>query len=220
MVLKAVMTLDLKHLEREYEQLMPRIRTVLTPEQIGQYCPVEAWLRDCIIDLESPLKVALEIGCGNGKLLLSLVSDLVVDDGAGVDISPSMASMATTAAVNADLDIDFYATSIEEYEASRYYDVIICTETLEHLMQPGNAVSKIRQWLTPEGLFCGSVPLNNVCDHYSHLHYYDTESLLNLLYPYFAECELAIVDNTNEGENHICFACRKPREEEHADNRA
>ena len=83
----------------------------------------------------------------------------------GVEIDPQ-----NVGAVRAMLDergrgnADLRTIEIEHWEShallGRQYDVILCSHVLEHLPDPVGFMKKMRDCLTPSGVFVGLVPLN------------------------------------------------------------
>ncbi len=51
-------------------------------------------------------------------------------------------------------------TKYNEFLSSEYFDVIVCTEVLEHTLNPFKAIEEIYRLLKPSGVLLLSVPLN------------------------------------------------------------
>jgi len=43
---------------------------------------------------------------------------------------------------------------------SEYYDIVVCTEVLEHVLQPFKAVTELHRFLRPDGILLVSTPYN------------------------------------------------------------
>jgi len=65
--------------------------------------------------------------------------------------------------------------------------------------------------LADGGVFVGNTPLGHNCDARPHLHYFSVASLMELLYHHFEKVWISLIDVTGQGEEHLCFACKKPR---------
>jgi len=154
----------------------------------------------------------LDVGCGNGRLLVYLKKNNCIDGGMGIDISDAMVANAKQSAVNnLVLGLSFMRVAIETFYASHYYDVILATEMLEHVYHLRGLLERLVEWLDSGGVFVGTVPLEHNCDALVHLHYFSEDSLRDLLSNFFGNVVIRKIDNTGEGEYRLVFACRKPR---------
>ncbi len=90
-------------------------------------------------------KKILEVGCGNGALLELLKS---TNEVVGVDAS------ADGIAACASRGIQSYCMD----PSSKSFDVVICLETMEHMMSPYYALMEMRRVLKNGGKFICSVP--------------------------------------------------------------
>ena len=92
----------------------------------------------------------LEIGCGTGATLLKLKESAKASTVVGVDIH----------AFETQLD-KFIVGDIEQidlpYEKG-FFDVIICADVLEHLIDPWGTVKKVTGYLKSGGVFIASIP--------------------------------------------------------------
>ncbi|MFH0976428.1 MAG: class I SAM-dependent methyltransferase [Spirochaetota bacterium] len=89
----------------------------------------------------------LDIGCGNGKLLL-----LAENDGwnvKGIELSESLAGTIT-----ARYGIEVKVSDFLEYmpEQNQLFDIIVLRHVLEHLPDPVAAMKKIHSLLKPDGV--------------------------------------------------------------------
>lgn len=92
----------------------------------------------------------LDIGCGD-SLLKSLIPR---HDWTGLDINPSL--------VGGNV-IQHDITSIPYPCPDSHFDVVVCSEVLEHLFNPLDVVKEIRRVVKPEGRAIITVPnLNNI----------------------------------------------------------
>lgn len=97
---------------------------------------------------------ALEIGCGQGATLAWLRSEGRVDEAYGVEYMPEAAAIAKTrldGVVCGDIekmDIPFNGT----------FDLLLCLDVLEHLVDPWAFLKRLRKRLGPRGVMVVSLP--------------------------------------------------------------
>jgi SAM-dependent methyltransferase len=99
----------------------------------------------------SPPGRMLDIGCFNAKILY-----LARNEGwdvQGLDLSPELA-----AKVKQEVDIDIAVEDFLAHEPTEKYDVVILRHVLEHLVDPIQAMSKIKQLLNADGLALIEIP--------------------------------------------------------------
>ncbi|MEO1053268.1 MAG: methyltransferase domain-containing protein [Bacteroidota bacterium] len=100
----------------------------------------------------------LDVGCGNG--IISLHLGHLGYDVQGIDVSEKAIEKAKAA--NKFDNVSFKTLSAEELAASgETYDVIICSEVLEHLDQPGSLLEKLHESLKEGGKLIVTVPNGN-----------------------------------------------------------
>ncbi len=97
----------------------------------------------------------LDIGCGNGNISIYLGS--LGYNVLGVDISEKAIEKATQ--LNTLTNVNFKVMSAEELIATDpTYDVVICSEVLEHLENPDSLLKVIDILLKPQGKLIVTVP--------------------------------------------------------------
>lgn len=109
------------------------------------------------IPLYKPIKgtKVLDIGCGNGNISMFLGS--LGYQVLGIDVSEKAIEKAKQ--VNDLPNVRFSAISAEEFsQMETKYDVIICSEVLEHLTAPENILQVIHSILKNDGLLFVTVP--------------------------------------------------------------
>ncbi len=95
----------------------------------------------------------LELGCGNGALLQLLVQKGI--EAAGVDASSSGIAQCQARGLPAQcLDVSTEGLPFPDNS----FDLVICLETFEHLMNPYYALLEVQRVLLPGGRFLCSVP--------------------------------------------------------------
>lgn len=105
-----------------------------------------------IIDMipKKPNKV-LEIGCGSGATLVELKKQSKAEFTVGVDIVNRPVHGIDTYIAG---DIESLIIPFEE----KYFDVIICADVLEHLVDPWAVVHAMLKFLKDGGLLIASIP--------------------------------------------------------------
>ena len=112
-----------------------------TPEDRERFGPVLALIQRCC----HPDARILDIGCGNGGLLLAL-RDAGFSELVGMDPSPGCVAHLQ------DLGIDGITATLDTLPANlRGFDFIILSHVLEHLLDPRSALRAARNLLTESG---------------------------------------------------------------------
>jgi len=190
---------------KQYNEWMVREQSAL--DVIPELCCAEKYLVDAVKSVGGH---ALDIGCGNGRLLTTFKINRYIDSGVGIDISDIMIENARKTAQNNDVLLFFERRSLESMPYFGCYNIIIATEVLEHFFNVRLALKKISRYLVDDGVFVGVTPLEHNCDAVVHLHYFTLDNLTNLLHDYFSIVDVDVVDVTGVGENHLVFKCWKP----------
>lgn len=98
----------------------------------------------------------LEIGCGNGATLAWLKANGVAGHTTGIELAEHMAPAAQK---NVDRLITGNVEAILEAHASDVeYDLVLCLDVLEHLVDPWEMMRKIAHVLKPGGRVVCSIP--------------------------------------------------------------
>lgn len=98
----------------------------------------------------------LEIGAGGGDTLVFIKAHKLAIEVVGVDIF----DLPNTNQHHPLID-RFIVTNIEQGELDftpGYFDVILCGDVIEHLVDPWATIKKLSQFLTTDGLFVISTP--------------------------------------------------------------
>jgi 2-polyprenyl-6-hydroxyphenyl methylase/3-demethylubiquinone-9 3-methyltransferase len=135
----------------------------------------------------------LDIGCGNGETIRQLRSKRRIDLAVGLDIS-EVALRNGLSSLNLSTGVLSCAESLPFQDAT--FDVVICFDVLEHLLDPESAVTEACRVLKDGCYFFCSVPyhglLKNVIiallnfeSHFdvtgSHIRFFTKRSLSNIL---------------------------------------
>ena len=103
----------------------------------------------------------LDVGTGPGHLLRALAEALPTLELAGADLSPRSLELARRAGVPAKLfPLDLESPGLAGEQAARLapFDVVVCSEVLEHLRDDRAAVRHLRALLAPGGTLVVTVP--------------------------------------------------------------
>ncbi len=92
----------------------------------------------------------LDVGCGGG--ILSEMMARIGINTTGIDICEENIKIAQSHAAKMGLSIEYVHTSIEQFDNSRKYDVILLMEIVEHVDNLELFISKTLEFLKPEGL--------------------------------------------------------------------
>lgn len=115
-----------------------------------------------------------DIGCGEGALIIELKKE-------GYSVTGSDASRTVQIYLRKK-GIDIRCESIENCSFSNdEFDVVVCTEVLEHVFDIEKAMSSINKICVIGGNVFISVPYGNECGHVSHVRQFTENSLANLL---------------------------------------
>ena len=136
----------------------------------------------------------LDIGCGAG-IFLDKVQKEKNCDVYGVDIAPVAIGLLSTQGMGGHV----YNSDTDELTLHRKFDVIVATELLEHVTHENRLLEAIKENLTPTGTAYISVPNNTLSKNKEHQRTYNTETLYNVLLPYFSKIEIwKIQDNPSK----------------------
>jgi 2-polyprenyl-3-methyl-5-hydroxy-6-metoxy-1,4-benzoquinol methylase len=95
----------------------------------------------------------LELGCGEGKTLLNAKHQGKASEVVGIDIISPMYSHAE---LDSYLQGDIDNMSIPYPD--EYFDVLICADVLEHLVDPWQALHRVSKLLKKDGILVVSLP--------------------------------------------------------------
>jgi ubiquinone/menaquinone biosynthesis C-methylase UbiE len=100
-----------------------------------------------------PLEI-LEVGCGNGNMSFQLAQ--IGHKVTGIDLSNESIAFAKKTFKNTNLQ--FYAKAAEDIIGYQLYDVILCSEVLEHLYHPDQVLVHLNRMLRTNGIAIITVP--------------------------------------------------------------
>ncbi len=139
------------------------------------YGPAHRYRRNIVLKLIKEVvkegDSLLDIGCGNGLLLTQINQKFNYLNLNGCDVSEDVIYRNQISYPN----IHFYALDIgENIEASSCYDIVTCTEVLEHIKDIEVALGNIKKLLNPGGFAIltlprGTIyPIDKTVGHYCH----------------------------------------------------
>jgi SAM-dependent methyltransferase len=109
----------------------------------------------------------LDVGCGNAELLRMIDHRWPGRRLAGVDISSAVVAENERASPG----MSFYARNIEREDLPGGFDVVVCSEVLEHLDDPAAAMTRLAKAVKPGGHVIITVPTGKVWPterHFGH----------------------------------------------------
>jgi 2-polyprenyl-3-methyl-5-hydroxy-6-metoxy-1,4-benzoquinol methylase len=98
--------------------------------------------------------VVYDFGCGTGNISLPLASLGI--EVIGYDIDRKSIDLA--AGKSSFRNVTFVSTELNSHKYAGYFDVIVCSEVLEHMHHPEQTLDSLRQMLKDDGMFIISVP--------------------------------------------------------------
>jgi len=105
----------------------------------------------------NPRQKVLEVGAAKGDSLVYIKDNKLAEEVIGIDLFKMPDTNQTNPAIDA-----FYIADIEKddlgYLQLNYFDVIICGDVLEHLLDPWATVERLSHFLTTGGIFIASIP--------------------------------------------------------------
>lgn len=148
-----------------------------------EYLGILSRVKEIITDL-NPINV-LDFGCGDGRLILELKKDRVLNI-VGLDISETALKYAKVFNQNSNSNVQF-VSSFDEIINNKF-DLIVAMEVLEHIQENELPVviEKLSKLLEDKGKFVVTVPtLNKQPIPSKHFRHYNLDLLREHVSPYF-----------------------------------
>lgn len=148
----------------------------LRPDRLEFY---EAVADRCAFE-GAPSRV-IDVGCGTGHLLAALLKRIDPPELAvGVDNSTEAIArlrefVPTAVAVVASV------YELERELEPESFDLVLCTEVLEHLERPEDALMQLRRLRSPDGRIIVTVPDGTVDDFSGHVNFWSVDAFRSLL---------------------------------------
>jgi 2-polyprenyl-3-methyl-5-hydroxy-6-metoxy-1,4-benzoquinol methylase len=108
------------------------------------------------LDEVGSVHTALDVGCGNGRLALMLVERGI--SVTGIDSSPRSLAIAVSRFENASNPPAFILEDAARADTLGVYDLVTCTEVLEHVADPLAVLMAMRNAVKPGGHAVITVP--------------------------------------------------------------
>lgn len=134
---------------------------------------------DQIVCQIAPGAEVLDIGCGIGDLLIEVRSRMPSVKVHGLDFSEKAVEGARARIPDGQF-VQFAIDRSLPYE-SNSFDVVLCTDVLEHLEHPQLIAAELVRICRPNGLVCIVVPDGDVDDFFGHCWFWNEASLSTLL---------------------------------------
>jgi len=144
-------------------------------------------VRKLLLELAPRALHVLDAGCGRGELLLELSRALPGARLSGADVSSESRNSAQALCPAAEIfSLDLEASDFDNAQRERLgrYDVVICSEVLEHLDDDALALARLRELLAASGLLVVTVPggaRSRFDELIGHRRHYSRRSLRALL---------------------------------------
>jgi ubiquinone/menaquinone biosynthesis C-methylase UbiE len=108
----------------------------------------------------NPSARLLEVGCGNGRTASAMKAESKCGWCTGIELCAEPAAEART---RLDQVIVGNVEQLELDLPEKSFDILILSEVLEHLVNPGAVIQKLRRFLKPGAVVLAGSP--NVCHH-------------------------------------------------------
>jgi len=113
-----------------------------------------------------------DIGCGTGHLLLKIRETFHPTSLTGTEINESAIAIARTTVPEADIRYD----NILETRIERKFDMVFCTEVLEHLLEAAKALEYLLAITNSKGTIIVTVPNGRTDTFIGHVNFFSPES--------------------------------------------
>ncbi len=139
------------------------------PELLKFYNNVTEKIKSKNISLDN--KTIADIGCGNGNLLVSITKTFTPSKIYGFDFAESALTQAKEKLPNGSFnEHDIYNPLPQKY------DMLLCTEVLEHLLHPEVALKNLINGMTEKGNLFIKVPNGRIDTYKGHINFWSVES--------------------------------------------
>ncbi|WP_202552359.1 class I SAM-dependent methyltransferase [Ginsengibacter hankyongi] len=145
------------------------IEQYLVPSRLEFYRSVIATAQQN--DVTFYRKSIVDVGCGTGHLLSFLSENFPESNYSGIDFSEAALLIAKKTLPTAV----FKKANIYE-KLNEKFDIVICTEVLEHLTNPDSALLNLLEGLKPGGVCILSVPNGRIDNYDGHINFWSPES--------------------------------------------
>ena len=159
-------------LQRYYVENWPGIKEYLSRERVKFFNDIE---ND--VDYHDQDRV-LDAGCGHGYLLASINQREVKTVLYGCDISKNSEEQVRKFIPSAKFSLcSLYDMPYED----DFFDLVFCTEVIEHLSSPCEAISELFRVLAPKGRLIVTIPEGRQDTSKEHINFWTKESFTMFL---------------------------------------
>lgn len=117
-------------------------------------------LLDHLRSLDRSPRDVLELGCGDGVVLMEALDCVEIRTALGIDLDHSSIARANELlrATGSTTSVKFQVKNISDFNSENKYDVILLIDVMEHLINTEILMSYIRNHLRSDGILIVSVP--------------------------------------------------------------
>ena len=148
---------------------------------LGEYlAPVRLEFYKEVAEVVAPLcsrGSVIDVGCGAGNLLQEVVERAAPKRVIGVDYTVAGVRRAREAVPNGE----FHVSSLYELDLAEKFDLVLCTEVLEHLSKPGEAMRLLVRLCANSGVIVITVPDGDLDDWAGHRNFWSEPELADFL---------------------------------------
>jgi 2-polyprenyl-3-methyl-5-hydroxy-6-metoxy-1,4-benzoquinol methylase len=138
-------------------------------------------------------KHILDVGCGTGDLLNILIQMEIGETHLGIDY----ASTAERVVKSINESIEFLCGDLYELNLPQKYDLVFCTEVIEHVATPRKFVERILQNINTGGHLIITVPDGRKDTWIGHRNFWSPESFEEFIGEFDEEYEVDYLEDTN-----------------------
>jgi 2-polyprenyl-3-methyl-5-hydroxy-6-metoxy-1,4-benzoquinol methylase len=125
-------------------------------------------------------RTVIDVGCGAGNLLQALLERVEPDRVVGIDYAGAGIRRASELVPAGE----FHAMSLYDFDPDESFELVLCTEVLEHLSQPDSAMQLLVRLCAVAGVIVVTVPDGAVDDWAGHRNFWSEADLLEFLGAY------------------------------------
>jgi SAM-dependent methyltransferase len=122
-------------------------------------------------------RTVVDVGCGAGNLLQALVERAAPERVVGIDYAGAGIRRARQLVPSAE----FHAVSLYEFAPHETFELVLCTEVLEHLSEPQWAMELLVRLCAVGGVIVITVPDGAVDDWPGHRNFWSEQELVDFL---------------------------------------
>lgn len=144
------------------------VENYISDVRVDFYKQITKYFNENKIDLNN--KEVLDIGCGTGHLLMYLSDHYKMKKVYGMDFSKAALEIAKKNLPEGEFRVhDIYN------DHDKKYDVVMCTEVLEHLADPEVALSNLEKMMNENSLLFITTPNGRTDTYKGHINYWGPE---------------------------------------------